>query len=117
MWAVLLVGTSNMFSHEIAKISSSQTDFSVTSYLIELFSDLLKYIAPLIFAAIGVNLICYALITKEDLGKMYEKSQSELKKANTDLDKLRKEIKSLKARIRKLEQEKVKKETIVNISD
>ncbi|EOX4926133.1 hypothetical protein ACFKIW_004654 [Vibrio alginolyticus] len=117
IWAVILVGISGMFSNELGNTHSSQTEFSYTSSLIESFSDLLQYIAPLVFAAIGVNLVCYALITKEDLGEMYEKSQLELKNANTELDALKKKTKTLNAKIRKLEQEKVKKENVINVID
>jgi hypothetical protein len=64
MYSTLIVGATGFLSNAVNKYHKSLSYTSDFWIGVELFSSLLQYLAPFVFAAIGVNMVSHALTTK-----------------------------------------------------
>ena len=64
MYSVLTVGVASFLSSTISEWMVEQPSVSMFWVVISSGADLLKYLAPFVFAAIGVNMISYAITNK-----------------------------------------------------
>lgn len=62
--STLIVGATGFLSRAVNKYHESLTEVSTFWIAIDGFSSLLQYLAPFVFAAIGVNMISHALTNK-----------------------------------------------------
>ncbi|WP_429052146.1 hypothetical protein [Aeromonas rivipollensis] len=63
-YSTLIVGATGFLSNEVNKYHKSLSYTSDFWIGVELFSSLLQYLAPFVFAAIGVNMVSHALTNK-----------------------------------------------------
>lgn len=63
-YSTLIVGATGFLSSAVNKYHESLNYVSDFWIGVELFSSLLQYLAPFVFAAIGVNMVSHALTNK-----------------------------------------------------
>jgi hypothetical protein len=66
MYSVLTVGVASFLNAALSKWMLDQPSVSMFWIAIVSATDLLKYLAPFVFAAIGVNMISYAITNKQN---------------------------------------------------
>mgnify|MGYP006164503145 CR=1 FL=1 len=64
LYSTLIVGATGFLSRAVNSYHKSLGDISTFWIAIDSFSSLLQYLAPFVFAAIGVNMISHALTNK-----------------------------------------------------
>jgi hypothetical protein len=64
LYSTLIVGATGFLSRAVNAYHESLNDVSMLWITIDGFSTLLQYLAPFVFAAIGVNMISHALTNK-----------------------------------------------------
>lgn len=64
MYSVLTVGVASFLNTAISEWMMTQSNVSTFWVAVSSATDLLKYLAPFVFAAIGVNMVSHALTNK-----------------------------------------------------
>lgn len=65
VYSTLIVGATGFLSRAVNEYHDSLIDVSTFWIAIDGFSSLLQYLAPFVFAAIGVNMISFAITNKQ----------------------------------------------------
>jgi hypothetical protein len=64
MYSVFTVGVASFLNAAISEWMMAQSSVSILWVAVSSATDLLKYLAPFVFAAIGVNMVSHALTNK-----------------------------------------------------